>query len=59
LSVGRRCVQMAAIIRMGVHSLRDSLGKDPLYEPLLDGLEGRPHVRPDRLKDESAGRAAQ
>jgi multimeric flavodoxin WrbA len=34
-AIGRRCVEMAMIIRAGVMQLQDHLKKDPLYGPLL------------------------
>lgn len=40
-AVGRRCVEMAMIIRAGVLAMRDTLKDDPLYKPLLDRLEGQ------------------
>ncbi len=38
IAVGRRCVEMAMIIKAGVLQLRDYLQKDPLYHPLLNRL---------------------
>jgi multimeric flavodoxin WrbA len=40
-AVGRRCVEMAMIIREGILAMRDTLRGDPLYGPLLDRLEGK------------------
>ncbi len=37
-AMGRRCVEMAMILKAGVSQLRDYLAKDPLYQPLLARL---------------------
>lgn len=39
MAIGRRCVEMAMIIKAGVLQLHDYLQKDPLYHPLLKLLE--------------------
>jgi len=39
MAIGRRCVEMAMIIKAGVLQLQDYLKKDPLYDPLLKLLE--------------------
>ena len=38
-SVGRRCVETAALLKAGAEARRASLERDPLYRPLLDRLE--------------------
>jgi multimeric flavodoxin WrbA len=44
-AIGRRCVEMAMIIRAGVLVMRDILKSDPLYQPLLDRLEEKDKSR--------------
>lgn len=39
-SVGRRCVETAALLKAGAAARRAELERDPLYRPFLDRLEG-------------------
>jgi multimeric flavodoxin WrbA len=43
-TLGRRCVEMAMIVRAGVAANRELLEKDPLYAPLLS----HPGTRPEK-----------
>jgi multimeric flavodoxin WrbA len=38
-SVGKRCVEVATLLKEGAAARRAELAKDPLYRPLLDRLE--------------------
>lgn len=39
-SVGKRCVETAALLKAGAAAQRATLERDPLYRPFLDRLEG-------------------